>query len=73
MDKLRLKKGDKLVISEKHDGFVVCKIEDYTQNWMDKFDMEWRELDMELKQMFAKHLNRSDIQKKQEEDKAEVL
>ena len=72
IDKLRMKKGDKFVISEKHDGFVVCKIEEYSQSWMDKFDVEWRELDAELRRMFTKDLNRSD-KKDKKLDRTEVL
>ena len=76
IDKLRMKKGDKLVVSEKHDGFVVCKIEDYSQNWMDKFDREWRELDAELRRIFTKDLNTSNKKYKEKEklsEQSEVL
>jgi len=78
LNKLNLKKGDKLVITAKHDGFVVCKIEDYSQNWMDRFDVEFRELDNELRRMFTKDLNRNVKKDKNsailsEENKTEIL
>ena len=76
INRLNLKFNDKLVIECKHDGFVVCKIEKYTQSFMDKFDMEWRELDAELKQMFTKHLNTSSKKYKEKNklpEQSEVL
>lgn len=71
INKLSLKKGTKLAIECRHNGFVVCKIEHY-QNWLDKLDSELLELDVYSRQMFSKSLNtlnKKDKENRVKEDK----
>ena len=69
INKLDLKKGTKLVIEAKYDGFVACKIE-YYQSWVDKLDRELLELDAHSRKIFAKRINNINNRDK---DKTEVL
>ena len=57
INKLNLKHNDKLAIECKRDGFVVCNIKNYSRNWTDRFDKEWREFDIEIRRMFTKRIN----------------
>ena len=73
INKLRLKQGDKLVIECKTDGFIVCKVEEYRQTLMDKFDKEWYEADAELKHIFKKLFSKSLNSSDKKDNKTEVL